>query len=873
MQADFPNDTPVTTDFLIDALVYDTNDSDDAGLLPLLNPGQLQVNEAGEGDSGAHSNQRCPNGAGGARNTASYGQSEPTPGLANDCLLPLINEVDADQTSTDDAEFVELFTPGEGNFSLDGYSLVFYNGSDDASYEAFDLDGYSTDASGYFVLCGDALNVPNCDLDVSPNTNLIQNGADAVALVFGDAADYPEDTPVSTVGLVDAIVYDTNDSDDAGLLPLLNAGQPQVNEDGAGDKDNHSNQRCPSGFGGARNTDTYEQAAPTPGDNNDCGSVEIFEIQGSGAESPYSGYWVETADNIVTAVAASEFFIQTPPERTDANIDTSDGIRVYTGGVPGVAVGDRVDVAAWVNEYYELTTLTGPVITVNSSGNPLPPAVILNGAVPSPDPAAPSCAIEYECYENMLVEIPNGVVTGGNQYFGSDPVAEVYISADGSRSYREPGLEYPGVGGLIPTWDTNPEVFELDPDKLGLTNRAIYGGSTFSAIGVIGFEYGGYELWPVTLNVAEAALPVPVRSRMAGETTIGSLNLFRLCDDRDDCGMRMVKFSNYIREVLRSPDVLAVQEVFDLATLQVLAEQIAMHDPAVQYSAYLIEGNDQGGIDVGFLVRDSINVDAVMQLGAGEIFSYDASLLHDRPPLLLTGKYTGNGRAFPLAVMVVHNRSLNGIETERVQLKRLAQAESIAAMVQDFQTSNPDVPLSVVGDFNAFEFTDGYVDAVGHIMGSFDPAESLQSGADLVSPNLTNQVELLDPAERYSYVYEGNAQALDHALTNTAGTSWARGMAYGRANADAAEVQVSHSDTPLRSSDHDGLVLFMMTDFDGDGYADDIDGCPMNQHANEPHPELGCEVFIPTLSPAGLALLFLLLASLGLYAVRYRRGF
>ena len=74
-------------------------------------------------------------------------------------------------------------------------------------------------------------------------------------------------------------------------------------------------------------------------------------------------------------------------------------------------------------------------------------------------------------------------------------------------------------------------------------------------------------------------------------------------------------------------------------------------------------------------------------------------------------------------------------------------------MVQDFQTSNPDVPLVVTGDFNAFEFTDGYVDAVGHIKGSFNPAESLQSGSDLVSPDLVNQVDLLDQTQRYSFVF------------------------------------------------------------------------------------------------------------------------
>jgi len=201
-----------------------------------------------------------------------------SPGHFANAQTVLINEVDADQVSTDSAEFVELFDGGTGNTNLDGLSLVLYNGSDDASYLAFDLDGFSTNASGYFVLCGDAGNVANCDLDVSPNTNLVQNGADAVALVSGDATAFPNDTPVTTINLIDAIVYDTNDGDDAGLLVLLNAGQPQVNEGGGGNSTVHSNQRCPNGSGGARNTSSYQQSAPTPGAANACGAPAPLEV-------------------------------------------------------------------------------------------------------------------------------------------------------------------------------------------------------------------------------------------------------------------------------------------------------------------------------------------------------------------------------------------------------------------------------------------------------------------------------------------------------------------------------------------------------------------------------------------------------------------
>jgi len=64
----------------------------------------------------------------------------------------IINEVDCDQVGTDAAEFIELYDGGVGNSPLDGYVVVLYNGSTtDASYDAIDLDTYSTDANGYLL--------------------------------------------------------------------------------------------------------------------------------------------------------------------------------------------------------------------------------------------------------------------------------------------------------------------------------------------------------------------------------------------------------------------------------------------------------------------------------------------------------------------------------------------------------------------------------------------------------------------------------------------------------------------------------------------------------------------------------------------------
>lgn len=174
----------------------------------------------------------------------------------------LINEIDVDTPGSDTQEFIELYDGGIGNTSLDGLVVVLFNGSDDASYGAFDLDGFTTDGSGLFLL-GNAAVSPSPGLIFS--NNQLQNGADAVALYEADAVDFPNDTPVSTLNLLDVIVYDTDDGDDSGLLALLHAGQGQVNENGAGNKDLHALARIPDGGGGPRITASFQPVAPTPG--------------------------------------------------------------------------------------------------------------------------------------------------------------------------------------------------------------------------------------------------------------------------------------------------------------------------------------------------------------------------------------------------------------------------------------------------------------------------------------------------------------------------------------------------------------------------------------------------------------------------------
>ena len=195
--------------------------------------------------------------------TFSFTTANPPPPVATNVI---INEIDADTPGNDTAEFVELFDGGVGNTALDGLVVVFYNGSNDLSYAAFDLDGFFTNANGYFTLgnaacpestwCSPAT---SCRTAPTPSRSM-----PATRRVFPLAPPSPPPicrTPSSTAPTTRTIRV---------LLALLNAGQPQVNENGGGSGTTQSSQRCPNGTGGARNTSTYLQGTPTPGGANTC---------------------------------------------------------------------------------------------------------------------------------------------------------------------------------------------------------------------------------------------------------------------------------------------------------------------------------------------------------------------------------------------------------------------------------------------------------------------------------------------------------------------------------------------------------------------------------------------------------------------------
>jgi hypothetical protein len=590
-------------------------------------------------------------------------------------------------------------------------------------------------------------------------------------------------------------------------------------------------------------------------------AAEIWQINGSGRPAALLGKSVLTHGNVVTAVGPLGFTMQTPDARADADPLTSNGVYVFTDSAPAVQVGDAVDVAARVDDYYGLTELKNASVTVVDRRVRLPRAVVFDQHTPSTDPDRLSCGTtNFQCFMSMRVRIDHGMINTGNKRFSTEPYAEVSITASGHRSLRQPGVLFgvPVPDGVdLPNWSGNPEVFKMNTADFGAVplDTPFNAGSTFRAEGVISYDFGAYTFIPTRFKLTHAApIPRPVSPTPLLALRVGAFNMERFCDSvfdtvytcsggsreptPDQVALKTRRLSSYVGSVLELPDVLSVEEVETLPVLQGLAQQIE-DDYGVAYDAYLLPGHDPSGINVGFLVRRGrVQVLSVNQLAAAETWDDNGqtAFIHDHPPLLLTAQ-AGRMRFQVIAVHMKARQNVDdsGADAVRDRQKRFLQASSLATQVQALQKASPTTPLMVVGDFNAYQFSDGWVDLVNLIAGRYDDSQNLlKLGGNIVRPALWDAVDSVPSDDRYSFLYTQNFgeiqgytkagsgnpgrtvptfQVLDHALLNVPARLRFLRMQYGRANLDApVQTMDDAADATdwtraIGVSDHDGFVV------------------------------------------------------------------
>lgn len=597
----------------------------------------------------------------------------------------------------------------------------------------------------------------------------------------------------------------------------------------------------------------------------------IAEIQTDKNVSPLNNQMIRVS-GIVTARLKDGYFLQTPDDKVDNNPLTSEGIYVYTKTEPNgdATIGNLVTITGKVTEFKKRNDPDSLTITeisfykdkdtikVVSTGNALPKPIVL-----SAEDFKTNKIDQLEKFEGMRVTVNELTVvapTNGrvNEKSGaSESDGTFYGVLKGmARPMREPGYD---VYDYLFTPDKEKDalkkdtpkiaVFDHNPERLRVESAAQLGAqpidvTAFAEIknltGVVHYAYRAYSILvdadnkPAISGMVKAApLPVPT----AGQFSIAATNVERLFDDEDDPNIketlissegfdkRLKKISLAVRNYMQMPDVVGVVEVENLAVLKKLADRInkdaeAIGKPNPKYEAYLVEGNDIGGIDSGFLVKSTrVEVLETKQFGKDEKFQNPVSKsevsLNDRPPFLLRAaiKNPKTNQPVEFTVIVNHLKSLRGYsdgdkDAPFVRMKKKLQAEFLAKFLAERLKTNANERIVLVGDFNAFQFNDGILDVIGTIKGTPAAKDSVMNASeDLLNPDLINLVDLITKAEqRYSYSFDGNAQILDHFLISPAMKKHLTNFGYARINTDFPETYRNDASRVERFSDHDAAI-------------------------------------------------------------------
>ncbi|HEY5837048.1 endonuclease/exonuclease/phosphatase family protein [Streptomyces sp.] len=541
--------------------------------------------------------------------------------------------------------------------------------------------------------------------------------------------------------------------------------------------------------------------------------AKIHDIQGYTRLSPLAGKTVGGVTGIVTGVrtygSSKGFWVQDPQADTDPR--TSEGLFVFTSTAPTVAAGDSVSLTGTVSQFYpggatgstqSVTELSKPTVTVLSSGNELPAPVALNTtSVPNAFvPSAGGGNIEtlplrpgefaldlYASLEGMNVAIADTRVVGATDRF-----AEMWVTVKPEQNpTRRGGTVYNGydapnsgrlmVQSLIPTADQPFPVANVG-DTLTGTSEGPLDYNQFA---------GTYSLVARTIGTVTAG---PLKPEITGrgqpeQVTVATYNVENLAPDNDQA--KFDRLAQGLVTNLRSPDIVGLEEIQDnsgatddgvVAADQTLAKLtdavVAAGGPRYQWRQIdPVNGKDGGQPGgnirqaflfnpdrVGFTDRaggdattavgvTGTGADTALTVSPGRIAPSDPAWTTSRKPLV--GEFTFRGKK--LFVIANHFNSKGGDQAidsrfqppvRNSEVQRIQQALVEHDFVQQLEQADPNANVVVLGDINDYQFS---------------PAVQALTGNGQILVDLVNT---LSSKERYSYVFQGNSQVLDHMLVS-----------------------------------------------------------------------------------------------------------
>jgi hypothetical protein len=765
----------------------------------------------------------------------------------------VISQVFGGNGNTFNADYVELLNAGASAVSVTGWSVQYASATGTGTFASngvTTLSGTLQPGQYYLVkmassATGAALPTP----DATGTTNLSSSAGKVVlANTTTGLACNGGSTVCSSAQLaqiVDLVGYGGANFYEGTAAPSLTTTTALLRANTGCTDTNVNGTDFSSGTPAPRNTGSALSTCNGGGGGGGGGTpLAIYTIQGSGTTSAYVGQLVQT-QGVVTQVQNNGFYFQ--DVAGDGNPLTSDGLFAFTGSAPAVVPGQLVQATGTVAEFnvgaatnvdtaaHTVTELTGVSgLQVLGSGYSIAP-VVLQMPLANAD--------DLERYEGMRVTL-NGPFTVQQNYF-LGRYGELTIAA-GGRIENPTNRLRPGPDADALKADNHRRSLLLDdgsslqnpnPTPFLAADHTVRAGDTTASItGVVDYslttsssaDAGMYRIQPATAPAFARANARPAApDAVGGNLRVGSanvLNFFTTLDDgtnvcppsntANDCrgANSPAEFTRQRTKIVEAlagldGDVVGLMEMQNNGATAVLnlvdALNARLGAPVYARVPDPSTGTGTDAIKVAMIFKPA----RVTPVGASRS---DPAAINNRAPLAQTFQ-APNGERFNVVVNHMKSKGCDGATGADLDQgdgqgcwnsRRVQQADQLRTFVANVQATSGVNDTLLVGDFNAYA--------------KEDPI------ADLAGNGFVDQIARFN-AFGYSYVFDGSAGRLDHAIANGTLSPKVTGASEWHINADepsmldynlefkqpqCATCEIDwYAPTPYRASDHDPLVV------------------------------------------------------------------
>ena len=566
----------------------------------------------------------------------------------------------------------------------------------------------------------------------------------------------------------------------------------------------------------------------------------IHTIQGSGMASPVQGE-EHTIEGVVVGDFQESnqlkgFFVQEEDGDADDDPATSEGLFVYDPNGVDVEVGDLVQVTGTITEYYELTELKSVSSLIKKGKTVLPTATAIEL------PFADDTFIER--YEGMLISFPQELTVTETYFLGRG--GQLLLSSGGRlmnpTNVVNPGAEANAMQAANDlnkivlddgsTYQNPDPIMYPTPDGLSALNTVRIGDAVTGLVGVLSYSYSGwsgtdaYRVHPIetpTFTVGNPRTGSP--EDVGGSLKVASFNVLNYFNgDGQGGGFPTSRGAYTAEEFTRqrdkiinainamNADIIGLMEIENdgfgsYSAIQDLVNGLNAVAGTGTY-AFVDPGLPQLGTDeitVGFIYKTT----TVQTVGAAVTTSEGAFSQKNRQPLVQTFKELATEETLTVAVNHFKSKSSacdslgdpdTGDGQGNCNLTRVAAANDLTAWLATDPTGSGDADFIIIGDLNAYA--------------KEDPITAIKGAG------YTNLIEQFVGTDAYSYVYDGQAGYLDHALASptlatqvSGATEWhintdePNALGYSTYKKSPGQIISLYDDSPYRASDHDPVFV------------------------------------------------------------------